>query len=64
MPNPWVGLPESPDYVLPIDRTVIEQHNAAVKDPNHAFVLDLLPEPFLGPPDSAVVMLNLNPGFS
>ena len=64
MTNPWFALPPSPDYVLPGDRSTIERHNTVVRNTDYAFVLDLLPEPFLGPKDPRVVMLNLNPGFA
>ena len=62
--NPWTALPDQPDFVLPNDVEAVEAHNSRVTDPNRRFVLDLLPEPFLGTPHADIVMLNLNPGFS
>lgn len=61
--NPWTALPDQAPYVLPGDREAVEAHNAKA-EPDTAFVLDLLPEPFLGPQEPAVVFLNLNPGFA
>lgn len=60
--NPWHSLPTSPPYVLADDLPIVEAHNAR-RDSKHQFRLDTLPEPYMGPLDAPVVLLNLNPGF-
>jgi hypothetical protein len=62
--NPWVNLPTAAPYLLQQDRLAIETFNRIVKDQQHRIHDDILPEPFLGLPESDVVLLNLNPGFS
>ena len=44
------------------DADEIERFNAKARY-DHAFHLDLIPEPFIGNPAAPVVLLNLNPGF-
>jgi hypothetical protein len=65
MPNPWLKLAESGDcYVLDIDRPAIKAYNESKTDEARV-VTDSIPEPFIGCPDSArVLLLNLNPGHS
>ncbi len=67
MINPWLQLkPEGP-YILEMDRRSIDRFNASknAKDETKAIVADSLPEPFIGNPESArVVLLGLNPGHS
>lgn len=63
--NPWRKLhPSKGSYVLEMDREDIRRYNAAVRD--EAKVIDWsIPEPFIGNPESArVVLLGLNPGHS
>jgi hypothetical protein len=56
MENPWSSLRENAPYVLDEDRKEIEQY--AEIDTS------LVPEPFIGNPASAkVLLLNLNPGW-
>ncbi len=55
MENPWIALPTHPPYVLPQD--------AAVINGRPDIRLDLLPVPYLGSPNRAVLyVLALNPG--
>ncbi|MCH7585464.1 MAG: hypothetical protein IH941_09990 [Acidobacteria bacterium] len=61
--NPWTSFPATPPYVLDVDRPLVEEHNAR-RSQQHRFRLDLLPEPYMGPADAPVVLLNLNPGFA
>lgn len=62
--NPWRQLPNSPDYLLEIDREQVTAHN---RRPglrhDHRIRLEVIPEPFTGQPEAPVVLLNLNPGF-
>jgi hypothetical protein len=41
---------------------MVEAHNLRRKA-EHQFQLEALPEPYVGPVDAPVVLLNLNPGF-
>lgn len=61
--NPWINLPKNGPFVLPEDRSIIEDFNHRAK-PEHQIRLEVLPVPFLGSLESAnVVLLNLNPGI-
>jgi len=63
MENPWQQLPHIQPYILKEDLSNISAFNESI-DPNHAIRTDILPEPFLGNPITAkVILLNLNPGF-
>src|SRR5262249_18254 len=64
MDNPWLSLPKNEPFVLADDHLMIQAFNTQASE--HTFVqLELLPEPFLGNPHTAkVILLNLNPGFS
>lgn len=66
MNNPWLELAPSEDsYVLNMDRKAIDLYNNSLRDPDAKILLDSIPEPFIGNPKSArVVLLNLNPGHS
>jgi hypothetical protein len=63
MKNPWLELnAESEQYLLEMDRDEILRFNTRVH-PECRIVLDSIPEPFIGNPESArVVLLLLNPG--
>jgi len=62
--NPWLELREQAPYVLAIDRDRIERHNAGANS-DRTIDTSLVPEPFIGDPASArVVLLNLNPGWA
>jgi hypothetical protein len=59
MQNPWLYLPQHSPYVLEIDRASLNL--CAGQNIN----LHSIPEPFIGDPDLAkVILLNLNPGDS
>ena len=61
--NSWLGLPRG-SCILPIDLQRIVDFNRG-KTPAKRVALNLLPEPFIGNPCSArVVLLGLNPGHS
>jgi hypothetical protein len=64
--NPWLEpLPSEGPYVLDMDRKAIDRYNDSVRDPEAKIMLGSIPEPFIGNPGSArVVLLNLNPGHS
>ena len=68
MQNPWLDLPSDPPFVLPIDRASVSRLNQrifATGQSQHALNLESLPEPFIGNPETAtVILLNLNPGDS
>jgi hypothetical protein len=63
MQNPWHDLIfRSGEYLLDIDREQIYRYNAPL-NAEHKVVLSSVPEPFIGDPSSAlVVLLLLNPG--
>lgn len=61
-PNPWGALPKDPPYVLSMDRAAVEAWNA--KASAQTIHTDLLPDPPLGDPlTAAVLVLALNPSF-
>lgn len=63
--NPWSELPSQSPYVLDIDRASIAQYNRSRLKADQRVVPESIPEPFIGNPHSAkVVLLNLNPGHS
>jgi hypothetical protein len=64
MENPWLNLNSSaPPYVLEMDREYVQRHNERSR-PEHMLMLEAIPEPFIGDPKTAkVVLLNLNPGY-
>jgi hypothetical protein len=66
MRNPWLDLSVSGDsYVLDGDRRCIQQHNGSVSEAAKKFIVESIPEPFIGNPHNArVVMLGKNPGHS
>ncbi len=66
MQNPWLKLPRRSPYVLPRDQDAVSILNGRVSAKNNGqgrINVNLLPEPFIGNPKTAkVVLLNLNPG--
>jgi hypothetical protein len=57
--NPWHDLPQTPPFVLPDDKAVLDRHPLVKSE----LQLDLLPAPHQGDPDSAQVwLLMTNPG--
>jgi hypothetical protein len=62
--NPWLRLPRVPPYVLDVDRDFILRHNTVAPD-DYKIIDHCIPEPFIGNPETAkVVLLLLNPGFN
>ena len=62
--NPWSELPAQSPYVLDIDLPSIDKYNA-IHDNDEKIVVQSIPEPFIGNPQSAkIVLLSLNPGHS
>jgi hypothetical protein len=66
MDNPWLSLDtHGSSYILDLDRDEIERHNERIRQPAKKIVLGSIPEPFIGNPKSArIVLLGLNPGHS
>jgi hypothetical protein len=63
--NPWTRLPSDPPFVLPEDSAFVDRYNGKVKESLFRLQIDSLPEPFIGNPKTArLVLLNLNPGHS
>jgi hypothetical protein len=63
--NPWLKLPSDAPYVLEIDRKCIERYNEKKRSRARKIDTSLIPEPFIGNPRSAkLVLLNLNPGLA
>lgn len=63
MKNPWIHLPRSSPHALKDDLPHLLSFNRSAKS-QHRILLNILPEPFLGDPQAAVVLLSLNPGFT
>jgi len=62
MENPWHELNGKLPHVLESDRMFVDQHNENANR-EHRIVVESIPEPFIGDPNSAkVVLLLLNPG--
>lgn len=60
MRNPWLELASAPPYVLPGDREPIDRLAKKTVDRTHAINLGSIPEPFIGIPETAsVVLLSL-----
>jgi hypothetical protein len=58
--NPWINLPDGPPWLLPQDRSAVARWQAT-----GTVRLDLIPEPFLGGPEgAAVVLLMRAPGVA
>lgn len=64
MKNPWLDLPESAPYILPVELPVLRQFNAASTRLEHQIKTHILPEPFVGSINAPVLLLGLNPGYS
>jgi hypothetical protein len=62
--NPWSELRAQSPYVLDIDQASIYKYNA-IHNNDERVIVESIPEPFIGNPQSAkVVLLSLNPGHS
>ncbi|MGC2463921.1 MAG: hypothetical protein WA517_01925 [Candidatus Acidiferrum sp.] len=68
MQNPWLKLPQRPyesGYILEMDLESIKRYNDSKRSEDRKANLKSIPEPFIGNPGSArVVLLSLNPGDS
>lgn len=65
MQNPWLQLPTQSPYILEMDRVAIERYNESVRADDTKVIVESIPEPFIGNPVTAkVVLLSLNPGHS
>jgi hypothetical protein len=65
MQNPWLELSGQSPYILETDRVAIERYNQSVHDDDKRVIVESVPEPFIGNPTTAkVVLLSLNPGHS
>jgi hypothetical protein len=63
--NPWAALEDRAPYVLPGDAPLIDRFNRSSYGVEPwAIHLDVPPTPFTGNLEGAVVLLNLNPGYS
>jgi hypothetical protein len=64
MQNPWTELPARNPYILEMDRESINRYSEGLTE-DQKINLRSIPEPFIGNPASAtVILLNLNPGDS
>jgi hypothetical protein len=62
--NPWTDIQRDGRFVLEIDREDVEHYNEKKLKPHHKVDTSLIPEPFIGNPKSAkLVLLSLNPGL-
>lgn len=66
MKNPWLDLPEEAEFVTAADRPYVDAFNRSVRAHSALRLrLDLVPEPWMGNPRRArVLLLALNPGFT
>lgn len=64
MENPWLQLPKEPPFILPCDADAIKYFNARQRDTRFKIMLNEIPSPYIGNPESPVVFLNLNPACS
>ena len=64
MENPWLQLSDNPPFILPCDRESIDVFNSRQRSTPFEIILDEMPSPYIGDPESPVVFLNLNPGYS
>jgi hypothetical protein len=64
--NPWLTLrDDEARYILDVDRESINRYSNSKRNENGRIMLESVPEPFIGNPESAqVVLLSLNPGHS
>jgi hypothetical protein len=61
--NPWHNLPSSQPYFLPSDDEFVLKHNNQLPE-THQIKHNVLPEPYLGNPNSPIILLNQNPGYA
>jgi hypothetical protein len=58
MENPCAELPQTPPFVEPADKSLIDRYPERAAN----LQLNFLPSPFLGTPEACVYVLQLNPG--
>ncbi len=64
MTNPWLKLCSEPPYVLEMDASEIQNYDSRQRN-DAKLMLDSVPEPYIGNPETAtLVLLLLNPGHS
>ena len=62
--NPWIFIQDKKDFIAACDRDLIDLVLAADPSPPSQLHFEVLPEPFAGDPQKAVVfLLSLNPGW-
>jgi hypothetical protein len=64
MPNPWIHLPNQPNYWLHVDQPSIVNFNNGYHGSPFEIIGNILPEPFIGNSNAEIILLNLNPGFA
>jgi hypothetical protein len=63
--NPWLRFEPNGPYVLDEDKSSVRRYNELVPAQNRKIIERTIPEPFIGNPDSArILLLGLNPGHS
>jgi hypothetical protein len=64
--NPWLNLRDSEgSHIAEIDRDSIDRYNILVGNKERKVIDKSIPEPFIGDPNSAkLILLSLNPGHS
>jgi len=63
--NPWVEIQSEGPFVLEVDRECVKRFNEKKHSPDKKIDTTLIPEPFIGNPRSAkLVLLSLNPGLA
>jgi len=64
MKNPWLQLSKDSPFILPCDAKLINIFNNRWCDTPFEIILDEIPSPYIGNPESPVFFLNLNPAYS
>jgi hypothetical protein len=65
MKNPWLELPGIIPFVLKEDLPIIQRFNTRFSPTHPVYIhTEGLPMPVLGRPESPVILLSLNPGFT
>jgi len=65
MKNPWLEIQSTPPFILSRDLLLVSRFNEKHKNTAFKIQTQLLPEPFVGNPETAqIILLSLNPGYS
>src|SRR3989344_5654820 len=64
MDNPWTHLPNDAPFVLPEDDGSVRAFNKRHAGKPTEVLFDQLPSPYVGNPEAAIVLLNLNPAYA